>query len=88
MKENTTTTTFINNTTTTYILKGVSEAGATVKITSNDLNLFNQTIPLDSDGNFTYNLNIPLDVNKSTIEIEATHEGKKDDYVNLTIKRH
>lgn len=86
LKENTTIV-FINNTTTRYILKGVSEPGATVKVSSNDLNLFNQTMPLDSDGNFTYNLNIPLDVNRITIEIEATNEGKKADYVNLTIKR-
>lgn len=87
MKENTTIV-FINDTTTEYALKGVSEPGATVKVSSKNLNLLNQTIPLDSDGNFAYTLNLPTNTSRIIIELEATKTGKETDYEILTIKRH
>lgn len=79
---------FISNNTTQYTLKGVSETGATVKITSSDLGIYNQTVPLDADGNFAYNLNIPLNATKIKVEVEATKTGKEPDYDILSIKRH
>lgn len=79
---------FISNNTTQYTLKGVSEADATVKITSSDLGIYNQTVPLDADGNFAFNLNIPMNATKIKIELEATKTGKEADYEILFIKRH
>jgi hypothetical protein len=79
---------FISNNTTQYTLNGVSEAGATVKITSSDLGIYNQTIPLDADGNFACNLNIPPDDTKIKIKLEATKAWKEADYEILSIKRH
>ncbi|BDZ69348.1 hypothetical protein [Methanobacterium ferruginis] len=78
---------FISNNSTQYTLKGISETETTVKITSSDLDIYNQTIPLDANGNFTYDLNIPMDVNKIKIKLEATKSWKDSDSLILTIKR-
>jgi hypothetical protein len=77
----------ISNNTTQYTLNGSSEAGATIKITSNDLGIYNQTIPLDAEGNFAYNLNIPQNVTIIKITLEATKPGKETSFFNLTIKK-
>jgi uncharacterized membrane protein len=78
---------FISNNTTQYTLNGSSEAGATVKITSSDLGIYNQIVPLDAEGNFAYNLNIPQNVSIIKISLEAAKSGKEDSFFNLTIKK-
>lgn len=78
---------FISNNTTEYTLKGSSEAGATVKITSSDLGIYNQTVPLDTDGNFAFKLDIPQNVSIIKIILEATKPGKDNSFYNLTIKK-
>ncbi|MCC7550986.1 MAG: hypothetical protein KO316_05690 [Methanobacterium sp.] len=85
----------IPNNTTQFTLNGYSEANATVKITSNELNLYNQTLPLDLNDplfeggiySFNYEINIPENVNVIKITLEATKPGKDSTSLNITIKK-
>lgn len=77
----------ISNNLTQYTLKGSSESHATVKITTNEMGIINQTVPLDENSDFTYNLNIPQSVSIIKITVEATKPGKDNSAINLTIKR-
>ena len=72
---------------TQYDLKGSSEAGATVTITSGDLGIYNQTILLDAENKYAYNLNMPSNVSIIKITLEATKSGKKDRSINFFIKK-
>jgi Ca2+/Na+ antiporter len=78
---------FIANNTTQCVLTGSSEANATVTITSNDLGMYNQTVPLDPDGNFAYNLDIPQNVSIIKISLEATKPGKDNRSITFFIKK-
>lgn len=77
----------IYNNTTTYTLNGSSEAGATVEITSSDLGIYKQTIPLEADGKFAYTLKIPQNASMIKLTLKATKPGKDNSSVSLTIKR-
>lgn len=72
---------------TQYALKGSSEAGAIVTITSGDLGIYNQTLPLDAENKYAYNLNIPSNVSNIKITLEATKPEKKDKTINFFIKK-
>lgn len=72
---------------TQYALEGSSESDATVTITSSDLGIYNQTIPLDAENNYTYNLKIPSNVSIIKVTLEATKAGKKDKSINFFIKK-
>lgn len=77
----------ISNDTREFILKGSSEPNATIRITASDLSIYNQTLQLDPDGNFAYNLSIPQNVTLIKIIVEATKLGKENSIVTLTLKR-
>ncbi|NYB51596.1 MAG: hypothetical protein HVN35_03385 [Methanobacteriaceae archaeon] len=77
----------IANNTTQCLINGSSEVNATVTITSSDLGIYNQTIPLDAENNFAYNINIPKNVSIIKITLYATKSAKKDRYINFFIKK-
>lgn len=77
----------MSNNLTQYTLKGSSEPNAIVKITANEIGVINQTVPLDENSNFTYNLNIPQSVSIIKITVEASASGKDNSAIDLTIKR-
>jgi ribosomal protein L37E len=77
----------IDNQTTTYVLKGTTDANATVKISSQALNLTNVEANVGDDGKFEYTLPIPLDVTELELDVVAKAEGKSQSYENITIKR-
>lgn len=70
-----------------YALKGSSEAGATVTITSGDLGIYNQTMPLDAENKYAYNLNIPSNVSIIKVTLEATKTGKENSCISFFIKK-
>lgn len=85
----------IPNNNTQFTLTGYSEANATVKITSSELNLYNQTIPLNTSTQlfeggiypFNYKINIPENLNIIKITLKATKPGKNSTSMNITIKK-
>jgi len=72
--------------TTEFVLKGSSENNATVKITVMELGIYNQTVPLDSNNNFTYQFSIPPNGSISKIIVEATKPGKETSTLILSLK--
>jgi hypothetical protein len=80
-------TVFVANNTTQCVLNGSSEINATVKITSSDLGIYNQNIPLDTRSRFIYNLEIPKNLSIVKITLNATKSGKKDRSINFFIKK-
>ncbi len=78
---------FIANNTTQCVITGSSEVNATVKITSSDLRIYNQDIPLDGKNRFIYKLDIPENISNIKITLNATKSGKKDRSINFFIKR-
>jgi len=78
---------FVANNTTQCVLEGSSEAGATVTITSGDLGIYNQTIPLDAENKYAYNLNIPSNVSIIKVTLEATKPGKENRSISFFIKK-
>jgi len=77
----------ISNNTTKFIFSGSSEPNATVKITVNELGIYNQTVQLDPNSNFAYNLSIPQSISQIEIAVEATKPGKDNTVVTLYLKR-
>jgi len=78
---------FVDYNTNQCVLNGSSEVNATVRITSSDLGIYNQTIPLDAENKYAYNLNIPSNVSIIKITLNATKPGKKDRSINFFIKK-
>lgn len=78
---------FVANNTTRCALNGSSEVNATVKITSSDLGIYNQEIPLDARNRFIYKLEIPKNVSIIKIALNATKSGKKDRSINFFVKK-
>lgn len=78
---------FISKNSTKYDLIGSSEACASVTITSGDLGIYNQTIPLDAENKYAYNLNIPSNVSIIKVTLEATKPGKENRYISFFIKK-
>jgi hypothetical protein len=72
---------------TQYALEGSSETGATVTITSNDLGIYNQTLPLDAENEYAYNLSIPSNISIVKVTLEATKSGKEGRSINFFIKK-
>lgn len=77
----------IDNQTTEYTIKGESEPNATVKITAPLLNLREKTIAVDSDGKFSYNLSIPINVTETNINITAKSPKKSQNGEKINIQR-
>ncbi len=77
----------IDNQTTAYMLKGNTEANTTVKISSTVLNINNVEITPDTNGNFEYEVQIPLNVNTSDVLVTAKSAKKSENTATLTINR-
>jgi hypothetical protein len=77
---------FVANNTTQYVLEGSSEANATLKITSNDLGIYDQNIPLDAENRFTYKLDLPENFSSIEVTLNATKSGKDDRNITFFIK--
>lgn len=77
----------IDKNSTQYTLEGSSEVGATVKITSSDLGIYNQTIPLDAENKFSYKLAIPDNISSIKITLDVTKPGKDNMSINFFIKK-
>jgi hypothetical protein len=78
---------FVDYNTNQCVLNGSSEVNATVRITSSDLGIYNQVIPLDTRNRFIYKLEIPKNVSIIKITLNATKSGKKDRSINFFIKK-
>ncbi|MDI6817830.1 MAG: hypothetical protein QMC87_00635 [Methanothermobacter thermautotrophicus] len=78
---------FVANNTTQCILNGSSEVNATVRISSSDLGIYNQEIPLDTRNRFIYKLKIPKNVSIIKITLNATKSGKKNRSIKFFIKK-
>ncbi|NMC58294.1 MAG: zinc ribbon domain-containing protein [Candidatus Methanofastidiosa archaeon] len=77
----------IDNQTTEYLLKGKTEAGATVKINSKTLNINNVEVKPAADGKFEYKLQIPTNINESEVIVSAKVPNKSENQATATIKR-
>lgn len=77
----------IDNQTTEYLLKGKTEPGSTVKISSTALNLNNVEIKLAADGNFEYKLQIPTNIKEAEVTVTAKAPEKSQNQASATIKR-
>ena len=75
----------IDNQTTEYIIQGKAEPNATVKITSPSLNLNNDRIDVDENGNFSYKVYIPINITETDINISAKSPNKSqmDEKINI-----
>jgi len=69
------------------LINGTTEPGASVIINSDELDLENITVPVDSDGTFQYNLTVPKNINKTSVSITAKVDDKGDHVINLKISR-
>lgn len=78
---------FMTSNTTKFTFNGSSEPNTTVKITVNELGIYNQSVQLDPNNNFSYNLSIPKNVSVIEIAVEATKPGKDNTVVTLYLKR-
>lgn len=63
---------------TTYLLKGHVNPNSTVFLNSNELKLNNAPVNVDSDGNFTYSLNLPKDLENAKVTVLATFNNKTE----------
>lgn len=77
----------ISNNTTKFKVRGSSEPNTIVKITVNELGIYNQTVQLNPNNNFSYNLSIPPSVKMVNITAEASKPGKDNTIVTLYLKR-
>lgn len=77
----------IDENATHYNLSGDSEAGATIIISSSDLNLENYKIKINSTEKFTLPLNISKNQKEVKINITAQKKGKDSYSAEITIKR-
>ena len=77
----------IDNQTTEYTIHGTSEPNATVKITSPVLNLKDKVINVDSNGNFSYKINIPINVTEADVNITAKAPKKSQYGIKINIQR-
>lgn len=62
---------------TEFTIKGTTDSGATVVISSDLLNLKDVKIPVDKNGKFKYKVNLPLDEKEISIKIVASSKNKK-----------
>ncbi len=81
------TNTTISESQTTCVIKGYTEPGATVKVSSRELNLNDISIDVKDTGYFEYNLKIPLNVDSAEITVISSIENKIDSKKSLTVNR-
>ena len=77
----------IDNQTTEYTLQGKAEPNATVKVTAPLLNLNDEMIAVDSNGNFSYKVSIPINVTETNINITAKSPKKSENGEKVNIQR-
>ena len=77
----------IDNQTTDYTIHGTAEPNATVKITSPVLNLNDAVVNVDSNGNFSYTVNIPINVTEADVNITAKAPKKSENGAEVNIQR-
>jgi hypothetical protein len=71
---------------TNYILTGDSDVNASIYLNSNELNL-NEMITADSNGKFSYNLNISQDITDVKVSITASSKDKEKNSTTVSIQR-
>ena len=77
----------IDNQTTEYTIHGKTEPNATVKITSSTLNLTEQPVKVDTNGNFSYTGSIPINVTETDLNITAKSPNKSQNEEKINIQR-
>lgn len=77
----------IDDKTTEVVIKGTSEANATVNITAADLNITEALVNVDPTGKFEYKLKIPIETTETKVTVKSQVKGKSDNYDDVTIQR-
>ncbi|MGB9980551.1 hypothetical protein [Methanobacterium sp.] len=77
----------IDNSTLEYTIKGSSEPNAQVFLYDADLNLNKVPVKVDTNGSFSYNLNIPLNVTNTKISVISQVHGKYEVSQDMEIQR-
>ena len=77
----------ISNDTTEVVIKGSTEAGATVNASSSELNIIDQKVKLNSNNSFKYKVKIPANANEVTVRFDASKPGKDSSYIEIKIKK-
>jgi hypothetical protein len=77
----------IDNSTLEYTITGSSEPNAQVFLYDEDLNLNKVPVKVDNNGNFSYNLNIPLSVTDTKVSVVSQAHGKYEVSQDMEIQR-
>ncbi|MCZ3364286.1 MULTISPECIES: hypothetical protein [Methanobacterium] len=77
----------IDNSTLEYTITGSSEPNAQVFLYDADLNLNKVPVKVDNNGNFSYNLNIPLSVTDTKVSVVSQVHGKYEVSQDMEIQR-
>ena len=77
----------IDNQTTEYVIQGKAEPNATVKVTSPSLNLNDESIGVDNNGNFSYKVFIPINITETDVNISAKSPNKSQMDKKINIQR-
>lgn len=72
---------------TEYTIVGSTDINATVIISSSKLNLNNEVIPVESNGDFTYTVTIPQNITDLSIKISSKTHDKLESYSNIHLQR-
>ena len=77
----------IDNSTLEYTITGSSEPNAQIFLYDADLNLNKVPVKVDNNGNFSYNLNIPLSVTDTKVSVVSQVHGKYEVSQDVEIQR-
>lgn len=77
----------IDNKSVDYTVKGFTEPNAEVFIDNRDLNLNKIPVKVDANGNFEYNLKIPVEVTDTKVSVVSKVPGKYEVFQDVEIQR-
>ncbi len=77
----------IDDTTLEYTIKGSSEPNAQVFLYDDDLKLNKVPVKVNANGNFSYNISIPLDVTDTKVSVVSQVHGKYEVSQDMEIQR-
>jgi hypothetical protein len=77
----------IDNSTLEYTITGSSEPNAQIFLYDEDLNLNKVPVKVDNNGNFSYNLNIPLSITDTKVSVVSQVHGKYEVSQDIEIQR-
>ncbi|MEN6554705.1 MAG: hypothetical protein ABFC34_17665 [Methanobacterium sp.] len=77
----------IDNSTLEYTIIGSSEPNAQIFLYDADLNLNKVPVKVDNNGNFSYNLNIPLSITDTKVSVVSQVHGKYEVSQDIEIQR-